>query len=193
MTPIVSLRFLTEPAYVLVGALLPGEDPPAEVRLLFSTDAVLSYPPTARPILEYLSVLRSEADLVETMHGWGSTPDDLDGLVRDGRIIRFPADDEDGVRERLEGLAVRVTAGAVAIIDGESVRLHLPTDRRVGIGLESAAVLDTPRLRTLSEGVREVSKATETPEDFIWRSVIHDLTTLLSTGAGALVRVGAEP
>ena len=64
MIPIASLRFLTEPAYVLVGALLPGDDPTAEVRLLFSTDAVLSYPPTARPILEYLSVLRSEADVV---------------------------------------------------------------------------------------------------------------------------------
>jgi len=193
VTPIVSLRFLTEPAYALVGAILPREEGSAEVRLLVSPGTVLAYPPQARPLLEYLSILRSESDVVDQVTHWGGAPDDLDGLVRDGCLIRLPAHDEEAVRAEVEGLALWVTAVAVAAPDGQSVLLRLPTDDAVAISPVTAAVLDAPDLRSLGFGVRDASAKTSMTQEHIWRHVLYDLTAILTTGTGSLLRVGAEP
>lgn len=193
MTAIASLRFLTEPAYVLVGAVLPGEDSSAEVQLLISPGTVLAYPAQARPLLEYLSVLRSESDVLDQVARWGGTPDDLDYLVRESRLLRLPANNEEAVREMVKGLAVWVAAVAVATPDGESVLLRLPSDDAVAISSTTAAALDSSDLRSLGSGVRRVSAVTAIPQDHIWRYVLYDLTAILTTGAGHLVGAGTDP
>lgn len=193
MTPLISLRSLAEPAYALVGAVIPGDDPTGEVRLVTSPNAVMAYPPQARPLLEYLSVLHSESDVLDQVTRWGGTRGDLDSLVKDNLLIRLPAHDEAAVRGALEGLAVWVAAEAVAGQDAQSVLLRLPTHDAVAISPVTAAVLETPDIRSLGDGVRDVSAKTTIPHDHIWRCVLYDLTAILTTGAGHLVRVKTEP
>ncbi len=192
MSAIVSLRFLTEPAYALVGAVLP-DDGSGEVRLLVSSDAVVAYPAEARPLLEYLSVLRGRSELLGQLAEWEAEPSDLDELVGEGLLLQLPPNDEQSVREALAGLTLRINGDAGAAADGQSVLLQLPTNRAVDISLVTAAVLNAPVIRTLGASVRDLAQTTAIPEDDIWRSVLHDLTAVLTTGAGNLVRVGAEP
>lgn len=193
MTPIISLRLLTEPAYALVGSVIPGDDPTGEVRLLVSRQVVMVYPPQARPLLEYLSVVRSESDVLDQVARWGGTPSELADLVREGLLIQLPANDEDAVREAVEGLTLWMAAEAMAAPGGQSVLLCLSTDRAVAISPVTAAVLELAVILTLGAGVHDVSQRTGIPKDQVWRSVVHDLTAILSTGAGNLLRVGADP
>lgn len=189
MNPIVSLRLIAEPAYVLLGGLLSGGSSD-EVRVLVSPNAVVAYPAQARPLLEYLAVLRSQSDAVKTIARWGGEADDLERLSAEGMLIRFPASDEAGVRDVLSGLTVRITAEAALAVDGRSVLLRLPDDRAVDIDLLTAAVLDAPTTRPLGESVAVVAKSSGLTDDAIWRVAVHDLTGVLGTGAGHLARIG---
>jgi hypothetical protein len=70
--------------------------------------------------------------------------------------------------------------------------LRLSSGRTVDISVTTAAVLDAPTVRSLGAGVKAVAEATSVSEDDLWRSVLHDLTGILTTGAGNLVRVGGS-
>lgn len=190
MSAIVSLRLLSEPAYTVVGAVLP-DDGSGEVRLLVSPESILAYPEEARALLTYLSVLRSRSELLEQLPVWGAEPSDLDELVEAGILLHLPAT-ESGVREAVTGLSVRITAEAAPAPDGRSWLLRLSSGRTVDISVTTAAVLDAPTVRSLGAGVKAVAEATSVSEDDLWRSVLHDLTGILTTGAGNLVRVGGS-
>lgn len=188
MSAIVSLRLLSEPAYIVVGAVLP-DDGSGEVRLLVSPDTVLAYPEDLRPLITYLSVLRSRSELLEQLPAWGAEPSDLDDLVQAGVLLELPTT-EGGVREAVSPLAVRIAADAAPAFDGKSWLLRLPSGRSVGISVATAAVLDAPTVRSLATGVRVIAEGLPVPEDDLWRSVLHDLTGILTTRAGSFVRVG---
>lgn len=189
MSPVVSLRLLTEPAYVLLGGLLPDTGS-GEARVLVSPVSVVAYPAPARPLLEYLAVLRSRPDAVAEIARWDGEADDLDRLSSEGLLVRFPPADEEAVRDLLSRLTVRVTAEPALAADGRSVLLRLPGDRAVDIDLLTAAVLDGPVTRSLGGSVAAVAAAAGLEEDSVWRAVVHDLTGILTAGAGHLARMG---
>jgi len=187
MTPIVSLRFLQEPAYVLLGGLL-ADDGSGRPRVIVSPDSIVQFPPEAGPALRYFATLRSRSDAIRAIGEWDGSPDDLDALVAAGTLVGFPANDEHGVREVLTPLTVRVTADAALASDGRSVLLRLPTDRAVVIDPVTAAVLQYDAPRALGAAVRGVAASLELDEDAVWRGLVHDLTGVLTSGAGHLAK-----
>ncbi len=187
MTPIVSLRFLQEPAYVLLGGLLP-DDGSGQPRVIVSPDSIVQFPPEAGPALRYFEILRSRSDAVRAIGESEGSPEDLDALVAAGTLVGFPANDEKGVREVLVPLTVRVTADAALASDGRSVLLRLPNGRAVVIDPVTAAVLEYDAPLALGAGVRGVAASLELNEDVVWRGLVHDLTGVLTSGAGHLAK-----
>lgn len=192
MPPPTSLRSLTEPAYVLLGGLLPADGSDG-VKILRSPEEILLYPAEARPVLTYLSVLRSFSDAVPAITAWGGEEDDLGDLTKQGLLIRFPAGDEPSVRDILAPLTVRVPGDVTTTSDRSAVLLHLGDDRAVMIGWLTAAVLDEPTVRSLGQGVAAVAGFTGLDQDDVWREVVFDLTAVLSSGAGHLAMTPKAP
>lgn len=188
---VISLRFLDEPAYVLFGGILPVEDS-GEVKIRRSPDEVVAYPAEGRPVLAYLSTLHSRSEAVAAIATWDGDPDDLDTLVGQGVLVRFPAPDEEAVRGILGPLTVRVPGEAKVAPDGEYMLLLLGNGRAVGVCLLTVAVLNSTAVRPLGDAVAAVAGTSGVAQEAVWRSVVHDLTGVLSTGAGHLARAGEE-
>jgi len=189
MKPIVSLRSLPEPAYILLGGLLP-DNGEGELRVLRSPASVLLFEREARPILEFFSSLRSQSEAEEfaTEH---DSPGALETLVTARTLVRLPADDELGVRVMLGPLCVRITAPAHVATDGETVLLRLNERQAVAIGSITATVLSREAVQSLEESIYDVARQSGLDKNVVWRSVMHDLTGVLLTGAGHLAEVSA--
>lgn len=187
MSPIVSLRFLGEPAYILLGGLIPdgGSGP---VRVLRSADSVVEYSPEAAEAIRYFSVLRSRDDAIRAIAAWGGDADDLEALVEAGTLVGFPADDEAGVRSVLAELTIVVPAEATLTGDGRTVLLRLPNGRCAAISALTAAVVEASP-GGIGIGVRTIARGAGFDEDTVWRSAVHDFTSILMTGAGHLEEV----
>lgn len=190
MSPTVSLRSLTEPAYVLLGAMLP-DDGTGVVEVVAAPHTVERYSATARPIFEYLSIPRSRSEALAELARWDAEPDDLDRLAEDGILVRFPGGDEEGVRAAVETFALGVTAEASPAPDGRSVLLRLPDHRAVVMGPITVAVVNTPTARSLGDGVAAVATESGIPADVVWRRLLVDLSDILGAGAGHLTRTGS--
>lgn len=190
MTPTLSLRELNEPTYVLAGVLLP-QDPadPDAVEVVVAPDAVDDYPAAARPVLEYLSVLRGRSDALTDLAPWDAEPDELDRLVAAGVLIGFPASDETAVREVIAPLALAITAKTKVASDGKTLLLLLPNERAVIMGSSTLAVLGDQTARPLGTGVAAVAAEAHVDLDWVWRHLLVDLTAILGTGAGALTHL----
>lgn len=180
-----SLRVLTEPTYVLLGALLP-DDGSGEVEVVVAPDASVRYPASARPILEYFSVPRGRSQALVDLAPFDAEPGDLDGLVTDGVLVLLPGDNEAGVRAAIEHLTVGVTASVTRSSDGRSVLLQLPGNRAAVMSPLTRAVLDSPGPRSLGDGVAAVVAGSDMSADEAWRRLLVDLTGILGTGAGHL-------
>ncbi len=191
MSPTASLQSLTEPAYVLLGAMLP-DDGTDVVEVIVAPDAVDRYSATARPIFEYLSIPRSRSEALVALAQWDAEPTDLDRLAEEGVLVRFPGGDEEGVRAAVATLTLGVTAKARPAPDGRSVLLRLPDHRAVVMGPITAAVVNTPTARSLGDGVAAVAAEAEIPTDVVWRRLLVDLSDILGTGAGHLTRTGSS-
>ena len=187
MSPITSLRSLTEPAFALVGIVLPADGDADEVQVLTSPESVVAYPGEGRELLTWFGRMRSRSDALAQLESWGGTSEDLGALVGSGLVVELPAD-EAGVRELLARLAVAVTAPSVPAADG-SVLLQVGDGRAVPISALTAAVIGDGR-RALGVGVEEAAAAASVTPDVAWRILLTDLTGVLTTGAGHLVRVG---
>lgn len=187
-----SLQSLTEPAYVLLGGLLPL-DGSGEVKILRSPTEVIAYPDQVLPILIQLSVLRSHSDAVCVLKAWGGDEADLDVFVEQRLLIRFPAGDEPSIRGVLAPMSVWVPGDAIETSDGETVLVPLNSARAVVIGRLTAAVLDAPAVRSLGDGVAAVASCTGLDLDAVWTEVIVDLTAILSAGVGHLALTSAAP
>ncbi len=185
MSAVVSLRHLQEPAYVLLGGLVP-DDGSGAVRVLRSGESVVEYPSDAAEAAAYFSRLRSRSDAVAAVTSWGGDAADLDALVDDGTLVCLPAGDESRVRAVLAPLGVLVPSPATLADDGLTVWLTLPDGRRAGISTLTAAVLSAAEAG-VGAGVRMVADGAGLDSDAVWRSTVHDLTTVLSTGAGYLI------
>src|SRR6476469_2880306 len=125
LSPVVSLRFLTQPAYVLLGGILPGEDSGAVV-VRRSHHSVVEFAPEAADAIRYFSTLRSHDDVVRALADWGGREEDLRAFVEARTLVRFPAEDEAAVRAVLEPLTVVVPARATLANDHRTVLLHPP-------------------------------------------------------------------
>lgn len=190
MTPTLSLRELNEPTYVLAGVLLPQDlaDPDA-VEVVVAPDAVDHYPAAARPVLEYLSILRSRSEALTDLAQWDAEPTDLDQLVEVGVLIGFPASDETAVREVIAPLALAITAKTKVGSDGKALLLLLPNERAVVMGAVTLAVLGNEAVRPLGAGVAAVAAEAHVDPDWAWRHLLVNLTAILGTGAGALTHL----
>jgi len=187
--PTLSLRHLAEPAYVLLGAMLPN-DGTGVVEVVVAPDAVDRYSAAARPIFEYLSIPRIRSEALAELAQWDAEPTDLDRLAEEGILVRFPGGDEEGVRAVVEALALGVTAEARLAPDGRSILLRLPNHSAVVMGPVTAAVVNASTVRSLGEGVAAVSTEAGIPPDVVWRRLLVDLSDILGTGAGHLTRTG---
>src|SRR5690349_21746730 len=87
VTPIISLRFLTQPAYVLLGGILPGDDS-GTVLVERSRDSVVEFEPEAAEAIRYFSTLRSHDDVVRTLASWGGREEDLGAFVDARTLVR---------------------------------------------------------------------------------------------------------
>lgn len=187
MSPIQSLRLLQEPAYVLLGGVLPDDDRD-EVRVVRSPESVVGYSGEIVDAVRYFARLRSRDEAIGAIAPWGGRPADLEALVESGTLIGFPSSDESAVRSVLEPLSIVVTSPATLTDDGLIVLLRLDNGRNAAISPLTAAVVEASRAG-VGDGVRTIAAGADIDEDEVWRSTIHDLTSILSTGAGHLEEV----
>ncbi|MDX6301166.1 MAG: hypothetical protein QOF53_2380 [Nocardioidaceae bacterium] len=185
MSSVGSFLDLTEPAYVLLGGLLPQDDP-NEVELLVSPTSIVTFDAQAGPVLEYFSVPRTRSEALADIREWHGTPEDLDSLVADGTLVALPSGDQSQLISVLEGLTVRVTAPARMSPTGRSVLLLVADERAIDIDVHTASVLASPQVRSLGLGVEAVSQESGMALDRVWRLVLHDLSAILQTRAGHL-------
>ena len=188
MKPITSLRTLPEPAYILLGGLLP-RDGKRDQRVLRSRDSILTFGHESFPILEFFSRLRGQSEAVEFAAEHGGSRNALDTLVTAGTLIRLPEDDESGVRCTLEPLCVRIIAPARVARDGETVLFQVNANQTVAVGPITSMVLTNDGVHSLKTSVGDVAQQWGLDGDHVWRAVIHDLTGVLMTGAGHLSAV----
>lgn len=183
MTSIVSMRLLREPAYVLLGRVV-AERADGCVEVERSPSAVFEYVAEARPMVRFFSTLRTHTEAIAAVESWGGQANDLESLVDAGTLVRF-ATDEAEIRTRLRSLAVAVLGPTRLADDRQFVYITLPTGRTAAISSLTAAVVGASRSGT-GVGVAIAASAAGLDEDAVWRAVVHDLTSLLLTGAGHL-------
>ena len=89
MSPITSLRSLTEPAFALVGIVLPADGDADEVQVLTSPESVVAYPGEGRELLTWFGRMRSRSDALAQLESWGGTSEDLGALVGSGLVVEL--------------------------------------------------------------------------------------------------------
>ena len=189
MSPIVSLRSLEEPAYVLLGGLL-WEDDSGIVQVLRGLDRVDGFAPEAGPTLRLFSTMRLESDALSGLVRLGGEPSDLAAMVEAGVLVRFPQNEE-GIRAVLAPMFVRLTAPATVSLDPRTILLSLPNGRSLPIAAVTARVLRGAPPLTLGDSITSVAEEIGVGTETVWRHVVDDLTGILVTGAGHLAVMGA--
>lgn len=170
-SPILSLRWLHEPAYI---ALTPfGETPTGG----------------------YFARLRSRSEILEGLAQSGGTPAHLARMVHQGQLIELPSGDETSLQAVLAELTIRTPAPHQQVPEYDCALLRVPDrpGRAIAVSSATAQVLAHSATNSLGASVRIVADIRHVDRDALWRGVIHDLTGVLSAGVGVVSQSATSP